>query len=348
MTFVSDQPIQDAQLRDSQTAETVPTGNLSFASGVMYRIVSGGVEWIRDPNGNITSLVRTVDANLASILTVTDPLGRKTIVTRNSYSPNCANGCYDTIQYPGFQSDGTLNLRTITVNYAGNFQDQRPCSSGCRQYNPQTLFQLFGDNLAAAPTESFSVNVPTSVAFPGTSAFRFYYDSYIDLTRVELPTGGAIEYDWNGGPNQTTSGASPTAILRRVSERRAYSDAGGQHLGGTLAGWTDYTIASGGAQVSQPTQSPGSDSVQVTPNSTASDTTYDASAGTPGGSGLTPLSVQTHYYYGFFQNVHVSTISTLLPRVWWEGLVDRPRHRPQDSPASGLGLRRSVRGLQRL
>ena len=54
-----------------------------------------------------------------------------------------------------------------------------------------------------------------------------------ELARVVLPTGGAIEYDWNAGLIDSVSGSgvfntwpADKVIYRRVVERRVYPDGG--------------------------------------------------------------------------------------------------------------------------
>ena len=74
---------------------------------------------------------------------------------------------------------------------------------------------------------------------PDGRLYRFFYNSYGELARVELPTGGAIEYDYAAGVERL--GFDPAAdvgsgvfsvaggesnIYRRVIEERVYTNGG--------------------------------------------------------------------------------------------------------------------------
>jgi YD repeat-containing protein len=88
----------------------------------------------------------------------------------------------------------------------------------------------------------------SAVWLPDGRSYKFYYNSYAELARVELPTGGATEYDHEGGEvNGTLSGvvgeytmsreyqyAPKIGIYRRLKERRVYPD------GVTLESLTRY------------------------------------------------------------------------------------------------------------
>lgn len=67
--------------------------------------------------------------------------------------------------------------------------------------------------------------------------YKFFYNTYGELARVELPTGGAIEYDWAAGLTNSNAsgavnlgpvlgGADNWQIYRRVVERRIYPNGG--------------------------------------------------------------------------------------------------------------------------
>jgi len=63
------------------------------------------------------------------------------------------------------------------------------------------------------------------VVFPNNDTYHFYYDKYSELTRFVLPTGGAVEFDWDWGLHD-----QPWYVVgdtyRRVVERRAYPAGG--------------------------------------------------------------------------------------------------------------------------
>jgi YD repeat-containing protein len=78
------------------------------------------------------------------------------------------------------------------------------------------------------PDDNYDPKVPAIVWLPDGRRYKLKYNEYGELARVELPTGGAFEYDW--GPN-TGNGkfdifetGENTQVRRRLTERRVYSD----------------------------------------------------------------------------------------------------------------------------
>jgi RHS repeat-associated protein len=81
--------------------------------------------------------------------------------------------------------------------------------------------------------------LPSGVFLPNGLGYHFSYNQYNDLVRIDLPTGGSIEYDYGPGldgpqPNlgsiqgaiPGTYGGGPTDfhVYRRVTERRLYKE----------------------------------------------------------------------------------------------------------------------------
>jgi YD repeat-containing protein len=74
----------------------------------------------------------------------------------------------------------------------------------------------------------------TAVFLPNNLSYKFYYNQYGDLTRIDLPTGGCIEYDYEPGlagtqpagmmPGNYSGGPNDSHIYRRVTERRLYKE----------------------------------------------------------------------------------------------------------------------------
>jgi hypothetical protein len=66
---------------------------------------------------------------------------------------------------------------------------------------------------------------------PDGRRYQFQYNSYAEVARVVLPTGGAIEYDYaagltDGAASGVFSIGNDKYIYRRVIERRVYPDGG--------------------------------------------------------------------------------------------------------------------------
>src|SRR6185436_6404713 len=80
---------------------------------------------------------------------------------------------------------------------------------------------------------------PTYIILPNSLRYHFYYNDYDEVTRIDLPTGGSIEYDYEPGlsgtqpnngqvqgaiPGTYGGGPSDYHIYRRVTERRLYRE----------------------------------------------------------------------------------------------------------------------------
>jgi RHS repeat-associated protein len=257
-TFISDTDIYDYIEPDSPNIQ--PSGYLLLRDGTRYRFENGRISWIRDRNGNRLTFAHTYGTNPTT--TITDSLNRQVTVTKDVNDP--IYGLCDRISYKGF--GGTARNIYITKTNLSNAL--RP------GYSIQTYNQLFPELDGGSPYSPYDVTVPDSVWLPNGKRYRFLYNSYGEIARVELPTGGAIEYDYAPGSYSSGSGVvgsgSGYAIYRRVIERRVYSN------GTTL----DYKMT-----YSRP---------DVSGQSYVETDTYDASGNL--------LARQRHYFYGSASN----------------------------------------------
>jgi RHS repeat-associated protein len=239
-TFISDTDIIESHLIEM----IYPSGYMILRDGTRYRIDTGQVSWIRDTNGN---KVTFADYVMGGPTTITDSLNR--VVTINY-------GNTDTITYKG--ANGAT--RTITIGYTSLDNALRT------GYSIQTLQQLFGVSNPPLTSPFNPSNVVSFVRLPDDRQYNFYYNSHGDLARVELPTGGAIEYDWEGG---MAGSGDRRQIQRAVKERRTYPN------GGSGTGYELRTVYFRG--LSSP---PGATTVEEYNNSGAL------------------ISRQSHYFYG--------------------------------------------------
>ena len=209
--FISDNTIFDKTTIPTGTVGSwnlIVSGYLLLRDGTRYRIDSGSVSWIRDRNGNL-------------VYSQTDAINRQITMT------TLPDGS-DQITYRGYQ--GTV--RTITIT---NTLLQNALRAG---YSLQTHPQLFPELNGAANLGTYNPSVISSVILPDGRSYQFRYNSYGELARVVLPTGGAIEYDMTAGSGVIEGSGSygvEYQIYRRVIERRTYVD------GTTLEGRTTYT-----------------------------------------------------------------------------------------------------------
>ena len=226
-TFISDQPISDyIWVPNGGNDLFYPSGYLLLRDGMRYRIDNGVVSWLRDRNGN--KMTFTYDS-FKRMTVAKDSLNREVTV---SYSASSI--AYDEITYKGF---GGM-LRTVRVNYA-NLEDAGVLRSG---YSSQTYQQLFPE-VSGSWSTKYNPKVVRSVTLPNNQQYQFQYNSYGELARVVLPTGGAFEYDYAAG----VSGAAASGVVgggfddysvnvyRRVMTRRVYAD------GSTLEAKTTFS-----------------------------------------------------------------------------------------------------------
>lgn len=243
MTFVSDADIPDRRCSEGSTTSAEPqnrtfdvSGYLYLRDGMVYRIDNSGVSWMRDRNGNTLSFSRDTNANLPAI---TDSLGRQTTFS----SGYAGNVFYDTINYPSFGgAPRTIKLYSTYLHDNILRADQ----------TLKTDAELFPGipRLPGSPPQTFDPIRTSAVELPDGRLYRFFYNSYGELARVELPTGGAVEYDYAAGVERL--GFDPAAdvgsgvfgvggefnIYRRLIEERVYPNGGS---GSAYDGRTTYS-----------------------------------------------------------------------------------------------------------
>lgn len=209
-TFISDSNIYD--YRYDNPANIPPSGYLLLRDGSRYRIVDGEVSWMTDRNGNKFSFTHNSNKQLTSIK---DSLNRLVTITYGA-----GGGAYTEISYKGFEGD-SRSIKVYTTSLSSALR------SG---FTSQTHAQLFPELNGAGMYEN-PISVVSSVELPNGKVYEFKYNSYGELARVKLPTGGAIEYDYAKGlTDGATSGvftaSSDKYVYRRVTERREYPDGG--------------------------------------------------------------------------------------------------------------------------
>ena len=216
-TFVSDQPISDKAYAGFSGSERIyPSGYLMLKDGSRYRIDGGKVTWLRDRNGNRLSF-----AYATNYMEITDSLKRK--VTVEYFVTDIAPyGQCDRITYRGFNGA----TRVIRVSSTSLSNVLRP------GHTIKTYKQLFPELNGSSSGTSWNPTRVSKVWMPDDRNYQLFYNSYGELARVVLPTGGAMEYDYTPGSgcldemgsNCTDLAAEALEIYRRVTTRRVYKD----------------------------------------------------------------------------------------------------------------------------
>ena len=210
-TFISDTNISDYPF--DNPADYPPSGYMMLRDGSRYRVDGGKVMWMRDANGNKLTFVYDIWQRMTS---VSDSLNRQVTISYNSGS-----GTYDLINFKGFGGA----TRTLKVYFSALSTVLRS------DFTFLTTGQMFPE-LNGAGNGYYNPAVVSAVELPNGQQYQFRYNSYSELSRIILPTGGAIEYDYAAGLTDSATGSGIISgnaikhIYRRVIERRVYPDGG--------------------------------------------------------------------------------------------------------------------------
>src|SRR6185312_12209872 len=246
---------------------------------------------ITDRNGNVTNIGPNY---------VTDSAGRTATINSSQDS----NGHFiHTISYSGFQGVG----RTVTVSEVALSEALAP------NYSLERGEQIYRQLNGVSPNDFWNPNVISTVTLPNGYTYRFRYNSYGELARCELPTGGAYEFTWSVvGPYPDGVDFAHLAILRGVTEMRDYPD------GQTLARREDisYSIPDGRDGIVN--------------NNIATASEYNGNG--------TLLRTTKHYFY----QVRPSKQDSLSHNSWKDGL----EYQTEIYAANGTLLKRTVNTWQ--
>ncbi len=219
-TFVSDDTIVDSFYPQGDGDFFYPSGYLMLRDGKRYRIDLGRVTWMRDRNGNKLTFTYG-PLGVGRVTKITDSLNREVTFTYD-VSDVAPYGLCDHIIFKGY-GGAERKIRVSHTNLGSALR------SG---FALQTYAQLFPQLNGADSTLTFDPTVTSAVWLPNdpndsatARKYSFYYNSYGELARVVLPTGGAVEYDWAvGAIGGFASGDIGVGIYRRVTTRREYTN----------------------------------------------------------------------------------------------------------------------------
>jgi hypothetical protein len=311
LQFVADSNVLERNTVGNNGSGKV-SGYLKFANGIVYRIDNSMVSWIRDRNGNWVNLYYNNTASyypnwnfwVAAPTQIVDSDGRTVSI---NYSDSSCGGCA-TITYPGLGGYS----RTIKVITA-SLSSPNALRNG---FGVRTIDSLFpGTN---QPASNYDPTVAKSIQFPDGSQYSFQYNSYGELARVNLPTGGAYEFDYGDGYNNLAGSGfagsatddNPVMIYRRLKERREYVD------GSTLTSRTTFIVSYGSG------------------TTTETDTVFDP--------GVNAKAQTAHTYFG--SPLDALNVGGTGCNAWNEGLESQTTTgTPEHSAHSGQQLDATIR-----
>jgi RHS repeat-associated protein len=227
-TFISDQAVHDNAGIEMGLLVTYPTGYLKLRDGIVYRIVQGRVQWQRDRNGNRIDF--TYSETSGQLVKITDALKREITIQYNQ--TDSQYGTCDWLEYKRNTDSGTTTRKIkVCRNNLGSVLD-----SGQSLKTPGGTNGLFPES-GGSSTTNHDPQVASAVVLPDNRTYLFRYNSYGELTKVTLPTGGVVTYLWGKGLESGTASGylSYKAIYRRVLEKRTYIN-----NGTTLASLTSF------------------------------------------------------------------------------------------------------------
>lgn len=208
VTFISDNAIHDVNdytYGDPTTGTRQPSGYLIFKDGTRYRIYHSRVLWQRDANGNRIDFSYDSSGRVTSI---TDSL-KRTVTVEYNIQDVSPYGLCDRINYTDF--DGNTKTIRVSRTNLSNVLFQGNTIKNYGQLFPGYPFSSFYDTLIFNPT------VISAVWLPNNFSYKFYYNSYGEVARLELPTKGAFEYSYAHADTNYSA-------YRRVTEKRIFSD----------------------------------------------------------------------------------------------------------------------------
>lgn len=295
-TFISNTTIRDTTAAPSATIH--PSGVLYLKNGLQYHFQAGKAFLIRDRNGNKVS-IQTVSGPdpLVESFDITDPLGRVISVRKGyAWTFSGGTGTYDVISYPG--ANGAS--RSIKI-YRRDYWLDALCTYNSSCGAKPSTSQLFGEG-SSIPEYFKTVS---KVELPDQRIYRFYYNDYAEPARLELPTGGAIEYDWGNGVDGATyplvfssSGSTLVASYRRVKERREYRNGGGSATSAPWSRKTTYAVTESQGQVAWDDPQPVANPNRCGAASTWCTEVIATDSGTTANGSTATLAVSKHYFYG--------------------------------------------------
>lgn len=178
-----------------------PSGVIKTVNGMTYGIEAGLVTWVEDRNGNKTTITNDgyqIYPSQSRPSAVKDALNREIQITYDAQS-----------QYVNYKGVGGVS-RTIKI--------------GTPPTQPNSYTQTYGYIFPWLsqndPRRNYTVgcNNQNYIEMPDLRRYKLTYNCHGDVSKVELPTGGSVEYDY-----ELVGGSYYASTSRRLTERRVYA-----------------------------------------------------------------------------------------------------------------------------
>jgi RHS repeat-associated protein len=215
------------------------TGTIYLADGSR---ISVGNTWnnitrVTDRNGNyMTFEYETAVTDQFNFLKkITDSLNREINIV---YGDSTQASYFDDIVYKGFGE----TERRIRIHYTAVENAMAPGQSLGVALFPgvrERCYYLSSGQPCPAPTPppgsgyyATSLKVPSSIDLPNGREYRFYYNNYLEISRVKFPTGAYTDYTFGGLTGAGADGfmepifSGGGTIYRRITGLKNYDDLG--------------------------------------------------------------------------------------------------------------------------
>ena len=241
---------------------TIVSGTLYFPNGVRYEVVDSRVNKIIDRNGNEVAFTFNGTNRVSQIK---DSLQRTTSIAYDQAIAfgGVSNTC-DTITQTGYGGASRnvcvchMKLKDrlrVAFSPTANIFPELDGSSSLNRYDLSVVSAILYNNVNPAQTVE------------ANPSYQFFYNQFAEVSRIVVPSGGAMEYDYGPGLPQLTdyvfasgqvlksqngrtiplvSNAEPSEgwrpfIYRRLLQRRTYRTGGSSANSSAIESQTDYS-----------------------------------------------------------------------------------------------------------